>query len=558
MTRGEGHASACWNQQGARTRPFNSLPSLSWEAVAIIFVITVLGAIYRSSCLNPGSLWLDDAWQAVLANASLSDQIKFSSSAPIGYTFVLGLFAGLIPDPELGFQLPAYILGVLQVPLFALLAYRVTRSEVFAVWGAALTAVCFHFILYSARVKQYTLDAFLVTLALLCFHKLWQAGDNSRGMIRAAIASALVLSFSFSASIVVAIFLNLLLLRELIRANWRYSQTWRSAVPVIGYNLTALAYYLVFLRHQRNPALSQFWQDYFVPWDGGLGQVIPFLGNRLALTVTSFWHDQIVLGYKGTAVLPEELALVLVTAFLVVIGLSRMRQLQGLDNYWSWSIALMYLSLVALAAVHVFPLGGRRTDSFTIPVTLLALLVGMQSLCGMKPRPIAKYAGMSGALLYALVFGMPSLLGGQPIYPPESSAAEMIRIAEEDFGGDDVMIVYPHGSFAFGHYSSMETKLEASENYSTSFQVEAVEDRVYVLPGIVGYRQEPELLGPALDRVLRKSTGRIILVGSHAKPRVLTFLHGRIEASGRKPSFWRYESESFVFRYLPAEGLKKE
>ena len=87
----------------------------SWEARVAVLVIVVLCAIFRSSGLNPDSLWLDDAWQAVLSRASLGEQIRFSSSAPIGFTIALGLFSKLVPDPELGFQLPAYIFGILTV-----------------------------------------------------------------------------------------------------------------------------------------------------------------------------------------------------------------------------------------------------------------------------------------------------------------------------------------------------------------------------------------------------------------------------------------------------------
>ncbi|MHC5064268.1 MAG: hypothetical protein ACYTG5_09870, partial [Planctomycetota bacterium] len=514
-------------------------------------------AIFRSSGLNPGALWLDDAWQAVLSSASLEEQLRFSSSAPIGYSYALGLFAGLIPDLELGFQLPAFVFGLLQVPLFAVLVFRVTRSEACAVWGAALSAVCFHFILYSSRVKQYTLDAFIVTLALLCFHRLWQTRGRRRGIVLTSLAGCLVLLFSFSSSIIIAIFLNVLLLRELHKSGWNWRILPRPALAVLAYNLAAISYYLVFLRHQENVALSLFWQDYFVPWEGGLAQVVPFLGNRLALTISSFWHDQVVLGYKGTVVLPGELALVLVSAFLLVMGLSRFRQLRGLDGYWTGAVASLYLSLVALAALHVFPLGGRRTDSFTIPLTLLALIVAVHSLCSFKSGPRLAKLSMAGALAYTVVCGFPGLLGGNPAYPVEDQAGEMIRLAEEDFASDDIMLVYPHGAFAFALYSTMSARLEVSETLSTSFTLRVEDERVHVLPALEGYERNPASLGPVLDDILADARGRVVLVGTHVKLAPLELMNDRIEGSGRTRIFGKYENNCVVMKYSAPVDPKK-
>jgi hypothetical protein len=528
---------------GSQSLPGKLFP---WQAWICVAVIVALGAVFRSSCLNPDSLWLDDVWQALLCRASLSDQLRFSSSSPIGFTIILGLLSRLVPDAELGFQLPIFVLGVLQIPLFALLIYRISRSEALTAWGAALSAVCFYFVVFSTRVKQFTLDAVIVTLALLYFHKLW---NGSRGIALASALGCCVLVLSFSSSIVIAIFLNVFLLRELIKNRGQWSMVCKPVSAVLIYNTVAAGYYFALLRHQQNPALSEFWTYWFIPWDKNLFEILAFTGNRFGVLLTGFWHNKVFLWDKAAPIPQIELIVLLLASAATILGLIRFRKQKGLDCYWAVAVTLVYLSLVTLAGLHIFPLGGRRTDIFTIPITLMTILIGAHSLCRASNKQWLTRLLLGGAVAYTILFGSPRFFGGYPVYPYKDRTAELTMLAEQDFKDDDVMIIYPHGCFAFGYYTTMPITLESSTNQATGFRVRVMNDRVFVLPLVPGYQRQPEKLASALDPVLENAEGRVITFGTHGIQEAIDYLNRRILATGRTHVFGEFGGSCFVNKY---------
>ena len=68
--------------------------------------------------------------------------------------------------------------------------------------------------------------------------------------------------------------------------------------------------------------------------------------------------------------------------------------------------------------------------------------------------------------------------------------------------------------------------------YGTGFQPESTERGVYVLPGIVGYEEKPELLDESLDRVLKMGHPRIIFYADRARSLPCRYIHTRIEQAG--------------------------
>jgi hypothetical protein len=188
----------------------------------------------------------------------------------------------------------------------------------------------------------------------------------------------------------------------------------------------------------------------------------------------------------------------------------------------------------------------------------MTILIGVHSLFRAGDKQWLTRLLFGGAVVYTILCGSPRFFGGYQVYPFKDRAAELTMLAEQDFKDDDVIIIYPHGCFAFGHYTTMPITLESSTNYAPGFRVRVMNDRVFVLPGVLGYGHEPEKLASALDHVLEKAKGRIIMFGAHTRQAPFDYLNRRIKATGRKHVFGEFGGSCFVIKYSkPISGSTK-
>ena len=519
----------------------------SWIYLA---AVTSVAVTLRISGLNPDSLWLDDAWQAVLSNTALHTQLEFSSSAPLGFTALIGFAANLISDLELGYQLPVFIISILQIPLFFVFLQRVTQSRVLALWGASFCCISNPLILYSTRIKQYTLDAFLVTAVLILFHSLWK---NSIRLLPVTVSCALASIFSFTVLIVTTLFLNIFLLREIIqnKCNWPDIRT--TVYCVFCYNLTVVTFYLAILKQQNSHALNTYWENYFIPLDKGAWICFQAIIEHFPDIIISAFPRGLLGFIPFDSWKFSNLFIIAIIIITILLAMRNFIIRYGMDVYWCYAILSVYAGMIILSGLKIYPLGGGRTDIFTFPITFLIFLSSFGGI-GERLKPsVNTYLPQVTALLFLIIFGIPSLREKTMSYPMTGNTSQLIDIVEEKINTQDVLIIYPHGNFVYGHYTKMPTKLRKTKNYGTGFEVVVDRPNVHVLPGILGYRQNPILLKPALNVALSKAPGRVFFFGNHISTVPVNFITKSILERGYLTKFSKNDNGSalMIFSISP-------
>ena len=130
--------------------------------VVLAIVLAVAGYAIRRTGLPHDGLWHDDAWVATGAIHGHPLQLFMVGSGHPGFTGTLMIVSRLTGANSSAMAYPAFVAGVLGAPLLflALRRFGYARS-VAALCAAALVVADVH-ILYSTRVKPYTLDVLVV------------------------------------------------------------------------------------------------------------------------------------------------------------------------------------------------------------------------------------------------------------------------------------------------------------------------------------------------------------------------------------------------------------
>ena len=488
----------------------------AWVAWMGLALLSLAAVWWRWHNLNPPALWLDDCWQAVLSEQSFGTQFRWRSSAPIGFTWLLGVVARLSGDPEVRYQLLPFICGVALVPA-AFWAFPKRRAAdragalVFAGW----LALCPPLVVYSTRVKQFTLDALLVTLLL---GAALRVRTTARHLPWYGLLALAALPFSFCSALFATIFLNLATLSHVLRT--RRAGT-RPHVAVAGtwavYHVALGLYYLLVLRAQKNTALVDYWADCYVksPAD---------VATRLATLMA-----EVVPWTTGDGGVWQALA---ATAVLLLAGGGVYRRVrQAGQREAVLAAALLYLALVVLAALRMYPLGAGRVDIHVHPVTVFLVV----SALWLHPWPAVRRRWLAPALTggaTAAMLALGTLLhGGAPsTYPAVGDRGRMAAALHAAYREGDTVVVRPHGCFVFGYYTRWPYELVHAPYYATTFEIQPGPAAMHVLPGIPGYRRNPARLDPALDDILAGRPRRLLLWA--AGHRVSRHLNSRMLAAG--------------------------
>ena len=143
-----------------------------WIKIAprrLAWCVALLGTsvVLRVGGLGPTSLWRDDAWQALVARTdSWSDIVRIGQTPP-GFSLLLWLWLTLTGLSSLAAQALPFVAGVAAAPFVYLLAARAGFGTAGAVSaGVGLAASPLH-VVYSTRVKPFTLDSDISMLLTL-------------------------------------------------------------------------------------------------------------------------------------------------------------------------------------------------------------------------------------------------------------------------------------------------------------------------------------------------------------------------------------------------------
>jgi hypothetical protein len=486
--------------------------------IAAVGLITLIALRLRLSGLNPPSLWLDDEWVGlVVRKMTLADFFRLRPPVPIGFVIVEKFVALFARDPEWPLQLLPLACSVASVPLMAAVTLRVTRRASVAVLAAALAAVCPMSSQLAVRVKQYGVDGLLVTVLLLAGIPLLTALRPRRGLQFAAIAICSVV-FSFPSVFVSVPLFHLAVLlhwtRKLRVGSFRLRDEALNLALIVGFDLAFAIVWLLLLRGQTSQAMTDYWAAHFMPSN---------LDGALSFLRVSGWE-------AVQSAVPDYLAPILVLVPLGILDLASRPLRRGL----ACVVVLMFIEIVCASALHLYPLGGGRTDSFAHPVLIMSIASGLNLILtyGLRwtrsPRHAESVAAIACACI-ALVF---ALNAGVPAGYPLSGDAIVTQAAEDLIRPDDGLVVYPHGTIGVGYYGRWPVSFVPWPAFAHNFHVEINRPNTLGLSPYAGYWDAPSKLDGELTAFLRTPYPRVIYVFAgwfHAKPhnRVLARLKAR-------------------------------
>lgn len=414
--------------------------------VVAVAVVTLYAAWRRAADLDPASLWLDDAWVAVLARApSLGDLLANTSSTPPLFALLVAACVRLVPDPEVGAQLVAFVAGVALVPLTAFAAGRLSGRAVVAIAAAILLAADPLAVTYSARVKQYSTDGVVAVLHLLALEHArtsraprvaWTwAGLGVVGVLLSTVSLFVLVSFVGAWAV----------------STWRADPSRRRHVAAVVGAVAVASALLVFvvLGPSSNVALHVWWRDHFLPTTS-LGAFSSALWRAVASWVAEPLHVD-----AGGPLAVVGLALAL-TGVWTLRRAGRAVVALGLG--------LLVALLVLASAADRFPLGTGRVELFLTPLVIVTLACALPAL-DLVRAPVWRRAWPPAAVVILLL----TVHGPRVAQYPQQVSAPLVAALAPALRPDDALVVNVHGLFALCYYGPWPVRLTPDERLGTGY-----------------------------------------------------------------------------------------
>jgi Dolichyl-phosphate-mannose-protein mannosyltransferase len=448
----------------------------------VVVALAVLAIEIRRGPLGPASLWLDDAWPALVTRVPWSQLLIVGLTSP-GFSAILKLWTHLVGFSDSHAQLPAFVFGVLGPVAVYLTCRRMTRRQLPALVAATILLVSRDHVIYSSRVKQYTLEALLsaviIMLAVLVL-------EHPERVLRWTLLIATAAVATAASSLVVPTVSGALLAGAYVARKQPGAR--RVASRAIGaYGLFAVVWWAVALRPRINPALRSYWSAFYIrrnlhfPRDVGV----------------SLWRVAHGLSWAPTLVT----LIALVAAAIVVV---RVRT----------DLAILLLTpvgvAVALATLHVAPLGAGRTDLNLYPA--LVLLVGV----ALAEVRITHWQRAAVALV--VLVAVATTTRTAPAYPSENmrGAAAYLEVGARP---TDEVLVYWGGRLPFALYArAWGMTVHRSSRTLEGFEVHIERPNLFFLPD---HNTEKGRYAAVLAR-LTKNQDRVWFIGSHGRYDVVT------------------------------------
>jgi hypothetical protein len=492
-------------RRGHRPESSGHARALRLVDVSAVVGLTALAAALRVDALRPSSLWIDDAWAALVVKAhSIDDVFLVGVTAPAFAVLLKGWLA-VAGFSELNAQLLPFVAGVAAVPGVYLVARWRGVGWLGALAGALVLAASVVHMTYSTRVKQYTLDC-LVALVVLAV-ALWLVEDVERRrrwwVFTAACIGGIALS---SPAIVLAVSCSTVALVALARRQ----RTLRAAAPVTLVGLFAGLWWLLLLRPRVNDALRDYWSGYFVPHDEGVGRAI-FIAARDAKDVFA--------GAVPPNFTAATLAALAVPVAVVVLLACRRYAIAALLVVAPVGVAL------SLAVAQAVPLGTGRTDMYLYPGLALAIAMAVDLARQRWARPTV--VAVATILVVQVVVFEPG-----PEYPSRD-LKPLVAELERRTHPDDSVLVRPDDDFAVGLYTRWPIRFVRATDPPTGFAVEIAHDGIHaplILP--VGTGDHTETWRAAIAKCLERSSRVWLIAGGHEANPKLPYVRRLLREAG--------------------------
>jgi hypothetical protein len=452
-------------------------------------VLVVVAFLARRHGLPTDGLWHDDTVPAagVKAASSLSQLLAVSIEHP-GFTAALMGWSHLTGGSDASLTYPALIAGVLSPPLLylALRGCGYERS-ISALLGAALAAAHTD-IVYSGRIRSYTIDVLIVLGLAMIVPRLirtrwrWQTG------VVWVVGAIVVSTFSGFALIATAVAGAIVVLHHAsdlrVRAVAVATQAAACAALLVAtgrtYNLAAFREFYrdqtdAFLTFHPNP--FRFGGEVLVHLRR-LGEAFPGGPGWLAtLCIVVALIGLVTIAWKGRQAIRARYLLLLFVVVFVGGVLGRLpfgpKAASTLSN-------------------------GQRVSLWLIPILAVGLAAFVQGLRSLLPDRRALRIGFDIAAYLAAAAILVSAVTAKQLPYPFPGAHSATDFVESHLGQRDSVLIGYHADWSFAVESNFASKVVPAPDSTNGFHPDFTDPRVHYVD--VGQRSERGLGPELVDR----------------------------------------------------------
>ena len=460
----------------------------------LAYLALVLAAIWaRGGGLNPATLWYDDVWVAVLTKVSSPiDLLDIPAPGPLGFLSILWVARRMIEDPEISLQLIPFICGLISIPLAGISVRRITGSAAMAAMAAAIMALNPLIAHYSIFIKHFTIDAVASACLVLLAAAVLTRPTFSK-LAWSALVGLMAFAMSFISVIAGGLLVNLGAIVAARRERWQWRAVWPVAAVVLGFNATVLAVYALCLRHIRNPELTSFWEPSYMPTDS-IWSALAFLDESVPAIA------------RGA--LPEFLGPAWPLVFVGFAWLAWKPSRRGLAAFFG----LFYVVWMGMSALHMYPLGGERTDIFSFPLTIVLFCAGLHALTAWH-RAARAVAVAAAVAIVTLGLVQPP---GATYFDVEHDS-DIVRELQARARANDAIVLYPSAGFIVGYYGEWPVTIERTDLIMQGYDVALRRPGSLTLP-----HDTLERVAPVLESFLQRGNHqRVFYVAARQKADVI-------------------------------------
>jgi hypothetical protein len=470
-----------------------------WFSVGVVVAMLVIGYAVRRSGLPTTSLWNDDAWVAAGAIHFTPSQLMVAGSAHPGFTVTLRLFHEVFPGDVGRLAYVPFLAGCVAGPCMYLWLRSLRFARSISLVLAAPLVIGTIPVLYSGRVKPYTLDVVLVIAVFVALPRL--ASRTWRWPTAAAWVGGAVVAGSFSGNVMLttALAAGVLVLHPVGDRVVRVG-----AVAVQG--ALQLLLYISYARASDLDGIERFMDVY----DGH----VDFYANPVDFLDEVLTHTARIAEVHpgGSGVALRLVALAAVSG--LVIGAIRPRhRAEALSS--RLALGLVLFAFVA-SLFERFPFGpsnfslfipgvspGSRHSLWLAPIFALGLAVALSRIAqrlGGAARPVFHGAAIAASVA-VLVLGY-----SRPLPYPSDEAPQATAVVDEWAASADAVIVADSRVYAYVLYTSRPVVLVPTPTHMVGF-TPAIDDERFHGMGVPSKRRlAPEsiraVVGDATDVVV--------------------------------------------------------
>jgi hypothetical protein len=451
----------------------------------------VIGYTVRRSALPTTSLWFDDAWVAAGAIHFTPSQLFVAGSAHPGFTATLRLFDEVFSGDVGRLAYVPFLAGWVAAPCM----YLWLRSLRFARSISLLLAVPFVIgripVLYSGRVKPYTLDVVLLIGVFVALPRL--AAKTWRWPTAAAWVAGAVVAGSFSGNVMLTTALagGVLVLHP---AGDRLVRV--AAVAVQG--ALQLLLYASYRRASDLDGIERFMDTY----DGH----VDFHANPLDFLDEVLTHmARIAEVHPGGSGVALRLVALAALSGLVIGAIRPRHRAEALTS--RLALGLVLFALVA-SLFDRFPFGprsfsvygavspGSRHSLWLAPIFALGLAVALSRIARRlrgAARPVFHGAALAASVA-VLVLGY-----DRPFPYPGDEAPRATRVVDEWAASADAVIVADIRVYAYALYTSEAVVLVPTPTHQVGYTPAIDDERFHGLGRWAERRLGPKPIGAIVE-----------------------------------------------------------